>query len=76
MYFFCCSESEDIQHAIGVCKSMMYGDNHTFFKLYVNAPKMAGFVMDFFVVSLSHLRGCCVLLLVVYTHHKCITTNV
>ena len=44
-------DSEDIRHAIGVCKCLVSRDHHTFFRLYVNAPKMAGFVMDFFVVG-------------------------
>lgn len=45
-------KGSDVQFAIDVGRSLMSLDYHTFFRLYVNAPNMAGYVMDFFVVSL------------------------
>jgi len=39
----------DIYFAISVGKSLMARDFSSFFRLYANAPKMAGHVIDFFV---------------------------
>lgn len=39
----------DIAFATNVCTALMGKDYCTFFRLYDSAPKMAGYVMDFFV---------------------------
>jgi len=39
----------DISFAMNVCTALLMKDYHTFFSLYTKAPKMAGYVIDFFV---------------------------
>ncbi len=51
-----CRQSPDVRFAMDVGKAMMSNDHYSFFKLYENAPKMAGYVMDFFVVSFFGIR--------------------
>ncbi|KAJ2707307.1 hypothetical protein FB645_000818 [Coemansia sp. IMI 203386] len=38
-----------VQHALLVRKAMAQGNYHAFFKLYINAPNMGGYLMDNFV---------------------------
>ncbi|KAJ1494136.1 SAC3/GANP/Nin1/mts3/eIF-3 p25 family-domain-containing protein [Baffinella frigidus] len=51
-------EHEDVIFASNVGKALVSNDYCSFFRLYTKAPKMAGFVMDFFVdrVRLSALQ--------------------
>ncbi|KAG1687957.1 hypothetical protein DVH05_002931 [Phytophthora capsici] len=50
-----------IAHALGVRQAVAMNDYHRFFKLYVDAPNMAGYLMDVMVpaIRLSALRAMC-----------------
>ncbi|KAJ8575422.1 hypothetical protein ON010_g3799 [Phytophthora cinnamomi] len=50
-----------IAHALAVRQAVAMNDYHRFFKLYVDAPNMAGYLMDVMVpaIRLSALRAIC-----------------
>ncbi|KAF4322394.1 hypothetical protein BBO99_00002970 [Phytophthora kernoviae] len=50
-----------IAHALAVRQAVAMNDYHRFFKLYVDAPNMAGYLMDVMVpaIRLSALRAMC-----------------
>uniref|UniRef100_A0AAV1VAQ4 SAC3/GANP/THP3 conserved domain-containing protein n=1 Tax=Peronospora matthiolae TaxID=2874970 RepID=A0AAV1VAQ4_9STRA len=50
-----------ISHALAVRQAVAMNDYHRFFKLYVGAPNMAGYLMDVMVpaIRLSALRAMC-----------------
>ncbi|KAI9993770.1 hypothetical protein PInf_016290 [Phytophthora infestans] len=50
-----------IAHALGVRQAVAMNDYHRFFKLYVDAPNMAGYLMDVMVpaIRLGALRAMC-----------------
>ncbi|RLN84888.1 hypothetical protein BBJ28_00015276 [Nothophytophthora sp. Chile5] len=50
-----------IAHALAVREAVAMNDYHRFFKLYVDAPNMAGYLMDVMVpaIRLSALRAMC-----------------
>jgi hypothetical protein len=41
--------SRPISHALSVQRALSMGNYHQFFQLYIDAPNMAGYVMDRFV---------------------------
>jgi hypothetical protein len=41
--------SQSVSHALAVQRALSMGNYHQFFKLYVDAPNMGGYVMDRFV---------------------------
>ena len=51
-------QSTDFGFSMNVGKAIMSNDHYSFFKLYENAPKMAGYVMDFFVVRSCTFNSC------------------